>query len=198
MRLCFIGDSFVNGTGDDTCLGWVGRICAAARQQGHDVTAYNLGVRRDTSTDIAARWRAEAAVRLPAGCDGRLVFSFGANDCCFGEDGKIRVPKTHSLANAQAILTAAKAVWPVLMIGPPPVRDNPSTDELIEILSAEFADLCAKLGVPYLEIFPALAACEAWQREAACGDGTHPDSKGYAALAELIGGWDAWRGWFTT
>lgn len=26
MRICFIGDSFVNGTGDDTCLGWVGRI----------------------------------------------------------------------------------------------------------------------------------------------------------------------------
>lgn len=55
MRLCFIGDSFVNGTGDDACLGWAGWICAAARQQGHDVTAYNLGVRRDTSTnDISA------------------------------------------------------------------------------------------------------------------------------------------------
>lgn len=28
------------------------------------------------------------------------------------------------------------------------------------------------------------------------GDGIHPYSKGYAALAGLIGGWDAWRGWF--
>ena len=25
MRICFFGDSFVNGTGDDECLGWVGR-----------------------------------------------------------------------------------------------------------------------------------------------------------------------------
>ncbi|HZC55143.1 MAG TPA: hypothetical protein VE396_03730 [Xanthobacteraceae bacterium] len=30
IRICFFGDSMVNGTGDDACLGWVGRICAAA------------------------------------------------------------------------------------------------------------------------------------------------------------------------
>jgi acyl-CoA thioesterase-1 len=28
MRICFFGDSFVNGTGDDDGLGWVGRIVA--------------------------------------------------------------------------------------------------------------------------------------------------------------------------
>ena len=56
MRLCFIGDSLVNGTGDPTGLGWVGRVTASARRRGHDVTTYNLGIRRDTSADIAARW----------------------------------------------------------------------------------------------------------------------------------------------
>jgi hypothetical protein len=30
------GDSIVNGTGDDACLGWVGRICSAARRRGID------------------------------------------------------------------------------------------------------------------------------------------------------------------
>ena len=59
MRICFVGDSFVNGTGDPECLGWPGRICAAARRAGHDVTYYNLGVRRDTSGDVQARWELE-------------------------------------------------------------------------------------------------------------------------------------------
>jgi acyl-CoA thioesterase-1 len=55
MRICFFGDSFVNGTGDDDALGWVGRAVASARHAGRDVTAYNLGVRGDTSADVAAR-----------------------------------------------------------------------------------------------------------------------------------------------
>ncbi len=65
MRICFIGDSFVNGTGDDEALGWTGRIVATARAEGRDVTHYNLGIRRDTSADIAERWRAEVERRLP-------------------------------------------------------------------------------------------------------------------------------------
>src|SRR5689334_860809 len=81
MRICFFGDSFVNGTGDDDALGWVGRVVADARRAGCDLTAYNLGIRRNTSADVAARWEGEARLRLPADCDGRLVFSFGANDC---------------------------------------------------------------------------------------------------------------------
>jgi hypothetical protein len=57
MRICFIGDSLVNGVGDPTGLGWVGRVATAARRRGHDITAYNLGIRRDTSGDIAVRWQ---------------------------------------------------------------------------------------------------------------------------------------------
>jgi acyl-CoA thioesterase-1 len=65
MRICFFGDSIVNGTGDDDCLGWTGRICSAARHAGHAVTHYNLGIRRDTSANVSARWRQEAERRLP-------------------------------------------------------------------------------------------------------------------------------------
>ena len=92
MRICFIGDSFVAGAGDDDCLGWPGRLCAAARQAGHDLTLYNLGIRRDTSADIAARWEAEARARLPAEHDGRLVFLFGVNDCVEDTPGHPRMP----------------------------------------------------------------------------------------------------------
>ena len=114
-----IYDSMVNGTGDDACLGWVGRICAAARRSGRDLTCYNLGVRRYTTADMLARWQREAEARLPSEHDGRLVFSFGANDCCPGEDiGGVRVAPGRALANAEAILTAAVAWRPTLMVGP--------------------------------------------------------------------------------
>jgi acyl-CoA thioesterase-1 len=90
IRICFIGDSFVNGTGDPLCLGWTGRVSAAAIQQGYAVTSYNLGIRWETSADIAARWRDECARRLPAHSDGRVVFSFGANDTTV-EQGRQRL-----------------------------------------------------------------------------------------------------------
>lgn len=55
VRIRFIGYSFVNGTGDETTLGWAGRFCAAAAVRGVSVTYYHLGVRRDTSADILRR-----------------------------------------------------------------------------------------------------------------------------------------------
>jgi lysophospholipase L1-like esterase len=37
--------------------------------------------------------------------------------------------------------------------------------------------------------------CEIWMEEARRGDGAHPNSGGYAALAEFIGAWPAFRQW---
>ena len=42
IRICFIGDSFVNGTGDETALGWAGGLCVAASASGKSTTYYNL------------------------------------------------------------------------------------------------------------------------------------------------------------
>ena len=64
MHVCFVGDSLVNGMGDPECLGWAGRLIVAARRQGHDVTHDNLGIRRDTSADVRARWADEVGRRL--------------------------------------------------------------------------------------------------------------------------------------
>ena len=80
MRICFIGDSFVSGAFDDECLGWVGRISAAARRRKHDVSPYSLGVRGETSLQIARRWRAEAEVRQSPQQEGRLVRRPGPTD----------------------------------------------------------------------------------------------------------------------
>jgi len=196
MRICFFGDSFVAGVGDDACLGWPGRLCAAARHAGHDVTPYNLGIRRETSADIAMRWRAEARPRLPDGMDGRLIFAFGANDCTRGEGDEPRVAPDRTLVHLETILARAVRWRPTLMIGPLPVSDDPVIDERIRSLSEAFGPLCVRLEVPYLSVFENVAACAPWTREAAAGDGTHPNASGYAALAAIIEAWGPWRAWF--
>ena len=191
MRICFIGDSFVNGTGDPTCLGWTGRICAAARRAGHDVTHYNLGIRGNTSTHIAKRWRRETDLRLPPDLDGRLVFSYGVNDCIL-ENG---VPPAHTLANTKAILAEATLWKPTLFVGPPPA--DPSVNPQIQSLSQALAALCEEANVPYLDTFLPLCQSAPWLNEAAANDGAHPGQGGYEALAALVLAWSGWTAWFS-
>lgn len=193
LRICFVGDSFTQGTGDERYLGWPGRVSAAARARGHTVTAYNLGIRRETTTDILARWRAEVAPRLVQGVDGRIVFSFGANDATI-EDGRWRVDPEQSAANAHAMISEAQAAYPVLVVGPPPTPEADKTARHAE-LAARYATVCQDLQVPFLDILPAIRPVEAWWQEVAVGDGIHPGSGGYAALAELVDAWPAWRAW---
>lgn len=196
MRICFFGDSIVNGTGDDDCLGWTGRVCASARHSGFDVTHYNLGVRRDTSADIRARWRQEAERRLPSNFDGRVVFAFGGNDCIADDAGEVRVAHGEALENICAILSEASKWRPTLMIGPAPVTFDIAADKRIAELSNEFARVCAGIGVPYLPVFATLAGSDVWSREAARGDGTHPNCGGYAEYAEIVSRWEKWARWF--
>lgn len=191
-RVCFVGDSFVQGTGDTAGGGWVQRVAAAAADAGYDLTAYNLGVRRDTSTDIAARWQPECDARLRAECSPCLVFSFGANDMT-AEGTSLRVPMPASLDNFRSILNEARTRCPVLVIGPLPVGEA-AQDTRIIALCATYALLAAELGVPYLPLAESLANDPAWKRAVTAGDGTHPDGSGYALISERVLQWPAW--WF--
>jgi lysophospholipase L1-like esterase len=193
IRICFVGDSFVNGTGDAAYLGWSGRVCAAANQRGYQVTYYNLGIRRDTSADIAIRWQDECARRLPRDCDGRVVFSFGVNDTTI-EQGQQRVTLDATLGHLREIVQAAQRRYPTLLIGPPPVADAAHNARIAPLCNAMAAVAC-DLGVPYLPIFARLVQASSWRREVARYDGSHPCQGGYEALATLIQEWPAW--WFS-
>jgi lysophospholipase L1-like esterase len=184
-RVCFVGDSFVAGVGDPEHRGWVGRVAA---RSGHPVTAYNLGIRRDTSEDVRRRLPAETAARWVAGCDNRLVVSFGVNDTAVVGDA-VRIPPERSVANLHRVAehAAAHAV-PLLVVGPPPV-DDPAHNDRIEALDARFADAV----FPYVSVFAALRAERGWMREVHLGDGAHPGAAGYDLLAELVlSAWDDW------
>lgn len=193
LRICFVGDSFVNGTADPTFLGWAGRLCVAAQQQGHEITYYNLGIRGQTSRQIAQRWLAEVTARLPGDVDGRIVFSFGANDITL-EGGERRVPLSESLQNTQSILATAQQLFPTIMVGPPPLLEE-ELNQRIASLSRQLAVICEAIKVPYLEVFTSLQHVQTWKEEVAANDGAHPRAAGYALLAQLVQEWSCWKSW---
>ena len=197
IRICFLGDSFTNGTGDPTYLGWTGRACADIESAGvqASVTHYNLGIRGNTSQQIEARWQMETNLRFPPGCDARTVFSFGTNDARM-EAGAVLLETAASVIHAKRILERAKAQYPTLMIGPLPIEDRAMNVRIREISTA-YADVCAEIDVPYLDAFTPLSENLIWMREVALVDGAHPAAAGYAELAAIVSSWSAWQDWFS-
>ncbi|MBF6334861.1 G-D-S-L family lipolytic protein [Nocardia abscessus] len=192
LRVCFVGDSFVAGVGDPRGLGWAGRLTSAAYARGVPSTAYNLGVRRQTSAEILARFRAECSPRLPEGVDARVVLSFGVNDAMH-ENGGPRVGPEESLANLSELLAqAVERNWRVLLVAPPPIADaehNARTAALDE----RFARVCAAADVPYVRVHQPLRGNPVWCAEVRAGDGAHPGAAGYDEMAALIApDWHAW------
>ncbi|MDT0277855.1 GDSL-type esterase/lipase family protein [Blastococcus goldschmidtiae] len=195
LRICFIGDSFVAGVGDPEQLGWAGRLTAGSARDGLALTSYVLGVRRQTTAEIAGRWAAECRPRLAGGeWEARIVLSAGVNDTT-EEHGAPRLAPDRSVAALEEILTgAAHARWPLLVVGPPAVADAAQNERIAE-LDNRFAQACARRGVPYVAVVTALAADPTWTAEVAAGDGAHPGTDGYAVLAGLVR--PHWQRWIT-
>jgi acyl-CoA thioesterase-1 len=189
IRIAFLGDSIVLGTGDEEMLGWVGRVSAMAVARGHDVSCYNLGIRRDRSLDVAARWQDEVARRLPAGHDGRVVISFGVNDAI-----QLPMAPAEQTLNAQRAILGCRNERPMLFVGPSPITD-PGINHRIVQIDAAMSRMCEATSVPYLSVFAALHASAAWMTAIEQGDGAHPRSGGYLLLAQLVEAWPAWRAW---
>ena len=191
-RVFFVGDSYVVGVGDPQHRGWVGRLVDRSDRDGTPVTAYNLGVRRDTSEDIRRRWAGEVASRRVAGSEDRMVLSFGVNDTTDAGCGP-RVPADRTVANLHAVVDeAATAGLPVLVVGPPPTADR-TQNRRIAALDERLRNGADLLHAPYVPVFATLATEPRWVDEVAAGDGAHPGATGYALLAELVR--PVWQRW---
>ncbi|SHH34121.1 GDSL-type esterase/lipase family protein [Geodermatophilus nigrescens] len=185
LRLCLVGDSFTAGVGDETGAGWVGPVLAALRADGTDVTGYPLGIRRETSLDIARRWYPEVRARLRDGTDHRVVFSLGANDVS-APAGRRRVPQERTLEVVAGMLDEAHAAgWPAFVTGPPPGADAGWTDRALA-LSAAMAEVAASRAVPFADLAGPLAGDPAWAEAVRAGDGVHPDARGYRLLTDVV------------
>jgi len=185
LRLLCFGDSFTAGAGDAEGRGWVGRVVAAAFAAGRPLTAYSLGVRRETSVEVAVRWRFEAMPRIAREADCRVVFAAGANDTTIERDAPRVSPERSCLALGKMLDQAAELALPAAAFGPPPVGDAAQRGRAVA-LSDAFGELCAARGVPFWPVTEALSSSHVWIEEQAAGDGAHPGSAGYDLLARLL------------
>ena len=184
VRVCVLGDSFTAGVGDPTGAGWVLPVAAAARRAGWDLTLYGLGVRRDTSVDVARRWSAETSWRLKDGDRYGVVLAVGLNDVVL-QDGHPRVSPERSLAAVADVLDGASARGrPTLVVGPPPVSDAGESARAAD-MSTGLAGVCAERAVAFVDATE-LASDPVWVAEVAAGDAYHPSTRGYARLAALV------------
>jgi lysophospholipase L1-like esterase len=190
IRVCFLGDSFTLGTGDDAGLGWAGRVHADARGRGVDLSSYNLGIRGQTGAEIAERASAEISVRIAERGERRgVVLSFGANDI------RLERPLAESAQAAECVLRwAASQGYQAFVMGPPPDLD-PDTDAARALMSAELGRVASMLAVPFLDVRAVLDDWSVWHHECGQGDGIHPNAEGYRRVAEVFCAWKPWRDW---
>jgi lysophospholipase L1-like esterase len=190
----FFGDSHTVGTGDPEALGWAGRVAGAAIAAGVPVTSYNLGVRGQTSVEVAARWRAEAEPRLPDdGSDSRAVFAFGVNDVAL-RDGSLRCSREESLEALESVLDGAEELMTRPLVVGPAAIDDEDANQRIVALSAAFGELCEERGALFVPLVEGLLRSHLWRQEVARGDGAHPGGYGYMEIARLVlaAGWLDW------
>lgn len=192
VRICFIGDSFIQGIGDPEYLGWIGRVL---QRSSGEITAFNLGIRRDTSEDVLRRCWQEILPRTKPDADNRLVISFGSNDM-IEENGALRVDPMRCLDNLAAVLDESRRqAITTLVVGPPPVI-GAGEDHLGRTLKLadEMAGLCLQRQVPFNAVTQQLADDSTWTAEAMAGDGAHPGAAGYRRMADLVvhSHWPEW------
>src|ERR1700694_4882198 len=121
-QIFFVGDSITLGWRDEDIGGWPGRRIAGLHPE-HAITAYNLGVRGDTSELILARWEDEVRRRRRPPTTAVVVFAFGANDAKLAAGGEPLVSLDALRRNTRRILAAAVGDHHVLFVGPAPVEE---------------------------------------------------------------------------
>ena len=190
LRACFFGDSYVAGAGDDSGLGWVGRVTADARAAGADLTAYNLGVRGQIGPQIAWRAAAEMKARVAGGDAHALVAAFGSNDISRG------LILWGSVRSAERLIdVAARFRATPFLLSPPRFLDDPARDAQAQRMSDALAALCMRRGVAWLDLRDEVSDWRTWWDEARAGDGAHPNGAGYALVADAVSAWQPWLRW---
>src|SRR6201985_1662665 len=157
LRVCFLGDSFTLGTGDDDGLGWAGRVHAGERGRGIDLTSYNLGVRGQTGAEIAARAEREIGERIAGKGDRQaVVIAFGTNDI------RLDRPVEESAAALERIIRwAAGQGYAVFVMGAPHGAE-PELDALRALRNVTLEETARRLGAPFLDVRERLADWTAW------------------------------------
>ncbi len=189
LALVFLGASLVAGVGDPKGQGWVTRVIGRTEHPELELTAYNLGVRGDTSADVLRRWATEVPVRWVGRTERRVVVSVGTNDVLQG----VTLAR-HRLNLANLLDDAATSGVGAFVVSPPPTDDDELNTRL-EVLVEAQGDVCARRGIPFVDCFAPLLGHEQWSSDlAASRVQHHPGQAGYGLIAWLVlhNGWAEW------
>jgi acyl-CoA thioesterase I len=179
----------VAGVGDPKGQGWVSRVVGRTQHPDLELTAYNLGVRGDTSADLLARWKNECAPRWSGRVEKRLVVSVGTADAISGA-----TLARHRLNLANILDDAASAGIGTFVVSPPPSDDEELNTKLDVLVEAQ-ADVCSRRAVPFVDCYRPLLGHEQWRTDlAASRVQHHPGQAGYGLIAWLVlhNGWYDW------
>jgi acyl-CoA thioesterase I len=189
LAIVFLGASLVAGVGDPKGQGWVTRVVGRTQHPDLELTAYNLGVRGDTSADVLQRWASEVPLRWAGRTERRVVLSVGTNDVASG----ITLAR-HRLNLANLLDDAASSGVGAFVVSPPPTADA-ELNERLEVLVDAQADVCARRGVPFVDCYAPLMGHDQWRTDlAASSVENHPGQAGYGLIAWLVlhNGWYDW------
>src|SRR6476620_10904470 len=189
VAVVFLGASLVAGVGDPKGQGWVTRVVGRTQHPDLELTAYNLGVRGDTSADVLRRWASEVPLRWAGRTERRVVLSVGTNDVASG----ITLAR-HRLNLANLLDDAASSGVGAFVVSPPPTADA-ELNERLEVLVDAQADVCARRGVPFVDCYAPLMGHDQWRTDlAASSVENHPGQAGYGLIAWLVlhNGWGDW------
>lgn len=189
VALVFLGASLVAGVGDPKGQGWVTRVVGRTQHPDLELTAYNLGVRGDTTADLLERWTSEVPRRWAGRTERRLVVSVGGNDISSG----VSLAR-HRLNLANLLDDAASQGVATFVVSPPP-SDDEELNGRLEILVEAQADVCSRRGIPFVDCYGPLRQHDQWRTDlAASSVPHHPGQAGYGLIAWLVlhNGWAEW------
>ena len=208
-RICFIGASTVEGMGDESGLGWPGRLWRAHQGTEQEFISYNLGIRGQTLHQIRKRAQSECAARIQKTMGPLIILGTGANDLSrFSAGdyaGKLRTPHKALARTFETLLAELATLAPVLVIGPAPIEEAQMPYRLANQMEFEFsnadidagtmtyADICDRSGVPFMPLYQTLKDDPAYARALSEGDGLHPTGADYQACADAIANWGPWK-----
>ena len=177
----FFGDSITLGVNDNEQPGgYVSRLALLAAADKAfampPATFYNLGARRQTLSQIEARFEQEYTARLMPGIRSRLAFCTGTVDIKGGAD-PVQLSR-----DVLRLVTRAKDIAPTLFICPFPVADETS-NKALATFAALAKEACRSLNVPCINIFDALLAQDFCSL---LTDAVHPGPQGNALIARLL------------
>jgi len=189
VALVFLGSSLVVGLGDPKGQGWVTRVVGRTQHPDLELTAYNLGIRGNTSADLLSRWRSEVPLRWAGRAERRLVISTGTDDVTAG----VTLAR-HRLNLANLLDDATSNGVATFVVSPPPTSDEGINDRLAVLVEAQ-ADVCARRSVAFVDCFTPLNGHDQWRSELAASIiPDHPGQAGYGLIAWLVlhNGWNDW------